>query len=75
MKRSQLVAFVAIGLLATFVLYLAVRGRQAPVLPADRHHAFVDADSCRTCHSLDDPVMQKIDHTPRRDCLQCHAIP
>ena len=61
-------------LLAVFVLFLALRGRQAPVLPADVDHArFIDSETCMVCHDLEGDTMQEKNHPLRRDCMDCHG--
>jgi hypothetical protein len=76
MTRGQIAALLTVALLAAFVIYLSVRGRQPPVMPADEDHAvFIRAESCMSCHSLDGESTQEKNHPLRRDCLDCHGRP
>ncbi len=76
MSRVQVGAFVAIALLATLVIYLAVGARQPPQLPADEEHArFRSPAACLTCHGPAGVVPQSENHTVRTDCMACHGRP
>ncbi len=77
MNRTQIVALTTVVLLAGFVAFLALRSRQAPVLPADENHArFVNSESCLgACHGPDGAYPPSRNHTPRTDCLDCHGMP
>jgi hypothetical protein len=75
-KRSQWIALVVVALVAAFTIYLAVRGRQPPVLPADEEHArFVSADDCLICHDPNAESPQAKNHPLGNDCLRCHGLP
>jgi cytochrome c553 len=76
MKRGQVIALVVVAVLAAFVVYLAARGRQAPVLPPDEDHTqFSGVEDCMVCHDMEGDEMRAIDHPLRRDCLDCHGQP
>jgi hypothetical protein len=77
MNRTQIAALMTVILLAGFVVFLAVRSRQAPVLPGNRIHArFVNSDSCLgACHGPDGGYPRSRNHTLRTDCLACHGLP
>jgi len=70
MNRTQLISLIAVGLIAALVLFLSLRERQPPVLPADADHLrFIDAETCMACHDLDAAK----NHPLRRECLDCHG--
>jgi len=74
MQRTQLISLVVVGLLAAFILYLATRERQPPLLPTDEEHArFITPEACMTCHDLEGEPMQRSNHPLKRDCLDCHG--
>ena len=76
MNRSQLIALVGVLALAALVLFLAVRARQPPVLPANPdHQRFVNPNACLSCHGPGGELPQSKNHTPRTDCMGCHGIP
>jgi hypothetical protein len=76
MRRVQTIALVAIALLAGFTIYLAVRGRQPPILPDDDEHArFVSAEDCLICHDPDGDSPQAKNHPLGNECLRCHGRP
>jgi hypothetical protein len=75
-KRSQLIALVVVALVAAFTIYLAVRGRQPPMLPADEEHtSIVGADDCLICHDPNAASPQAKNHPLGDDCLRCHGTP
>ena len=74
MNRRQLLALVALLLLAVLTIFLALRTRQAPRLPGDEPHAsFLGAEVCLTCHGPEGPLPRSSTHTPRTDCMACHG--
>jgi cytochrome c553 len=76
MTRGQVVAFASIVLAAALVVLLALRSRQAPLLPADDAHAsFVSQTDCLSCHGPDGALPPGRNHTLRTDCLACHGRP
>ena len=76
MKPAQTVAILAIVALAALVLYLAMRSRQPPVLPADAEHArFISSGACLSCHGPDGVSPQPRNHPLGADCLRCHGMP
>ncbi len=77
MSRTQFIALTVVLLLAGLVAFLAVRSRQAPVLPADENHASVaNTESCLAdCHGPDGVYPPSKNHTLRTDCLDCHGMP
>lgn len=75
MSRRQMVLFAAVGALAAFVLWMALRTRQPPRLPADdAHAAFVSAETCLACHGPDGPSPQSRNHPLGNDCTRCHGF-
>ena len=75
-KTGQTIAIVAIVLLATLVIFLALRGRQPPVLPADTDHAqFSSSGSCLSCHGPDGVHPQSRNHPLGPECMRCHGMP
>jgi hypothetical protein len=77
MSRTQIAAMMAVLLLAGMVMFLALRSRQAPVLPADENHtSFGSSESCLgACHGPDGVYPPSKNHTLRTDCLDCHGMP
>jgi len=75
MNRTQIIALTTVVLLAGFVVFLAVRSRQAPVLPTDENHAsIVNNESCLgECHGPEGAYPPSKNHTLRTDCLDCHG--
>ena len=75
MKPVQIALLSGLVLLALLVGYLALRTRQAPLLPADADHGqFVNAESCLgACHGPDGTSPQGKNHSPRLDCMSCHG--
>ena len=74
MSRAQIVALTLVAALAVLVVFLALRGRQPPLLPTDRDHArFVDAFTCLRCHGPDSPHPQTPTHPLGNECLRCHG--
>lgn len=75
MKRTQLIALGAVALFAALVIVLALRNRQAPVLPADEDHVWVSTESCDSCHSAEGGLPRSLNHPVGKDCLRCHGLP
>ncbi len=74
MKRKQVVLLALLGLAAAFVLVLALRNPQPPLMPRDAQHAsFESADACLECHAPGRPVPQAPAHPVGRDCTRCHG--
>jgi len=73
MSRSKLVPLALLLLLAGVVVVLALRNRQAPLLPEGEEHAFVSRDHCLTCHGPDGAMPRGVNHPVDRDCLRCHG--
>ena len=76
MKPLQTSLFAVILVVAGFVVFLALRSRQPPVLPADAEHAaFTGAAACLTCHGPAGSSPQSKNHPLGDDCLRCHGRP
>ena len=76
MSRSQIIAAAFVVVLAAFAVYLAVRGRQPPVLPLDEEHArFLSAEDCLICHDPNGDLAQAKNHPLGNDCMRCHGRP
>jgi hypothetical protein len=77
MSRTQIIALAVVVLLAGFVVFLSLRSRQAPMLPADENHARIGgSESCGgDCHGPDGVLPLPKNHTVRNDCLDCHGVP
>jgi hypothetical protein len=76
MKRAQIVAIVALVALAGLVVFLAVRGRQPPVLPVDQEHArFLSSGACLSCHGPQGILPQTKNHPLGTECMRCHGLP
>jgi len=74
MKRVQIVSILAIVVLAALVVFLAVRGRQPPVLPVDADHGrFVSTGACLSCHGPEGASPQSKNHPLGSDCMRCHG--
>jgi cytochrome c553 len=56
------------------VLWLALRTRQPPLLPADAAHApSPEAPACLTCHGPGGPSPRSVNHPLGDDCGRCHG--
>lgn len=76
MNRTQWIATALVLLAAALVLWIAIRGRQPPVLPNDRtHERFVSAEDCQSCHGPQGSNPQPANHPLGFDCLRCHGMP
>jgi hypothetical protein len=76
MRRVQTIALVVIALLAGFTIYLAMRGRQPPILPADAEHARVlGEEDCLICHDPNGDSPRARNHPLGDDCMRCHGVP
>ena len=76
MKPVQVVAIAVILVVLGFVLFLALRTRQPPVLPGDAKHAVYDgAASCLTCHGPQGVKPRSKNHPMGNECLRCHGGP
>ena len=76
MKPAQIVSILAIVALAALVIFLAMRGRQPPVLPVDADHArFVSSGACLSCHGPEGISPQPRNHPLGNECLRCHGMP
>jgi hypothetical protein len=74
MSSRRRVSIVVVVLLAGFVLVLALRNRQAPLLPSDEDHAeFLSGEQCQACHGPGEPVAQSQNHPIGTDCMRCHS--
>ena len=61
---------------AAVVVVLAVRNRQAPVLPPDEVHATTAVPvGCEECHGPGAPLARSTNHPLGNDCLRCHGRP
>jgi len=75
MSRPQLLAIVAVLLLALGVGYLALRNRQPPLLPMDEEHArYPGAPPCMECHGPDSVFPKDENHPLGDDCFRCHGV-
>jgi hypothetical protein len=75
-NRTQWIALIVVAALAACMIYLAVRGRQPPLLPADEDHArFLSAEDCLICHDLNSDSPQGRNHPLGNDCSRCHGRP
>ncbi len=75
MKAAQIVSIIALVTLAALVIFLVVRGRQAPVLPFDADHArFVSSGACLSCHGPEGSSPQPKNHPLGTDCMRCHGM-
>lgn len=74
MKRSKIVALLALLAFAAIVVALSLRNRQAPWIPDDAEHAAAIAPAdCESCHGHDGVLPRSPDHPIGRDCGRCHA--
>ena len=74
MKRSQWIVLAVLALAAAFILWLAVKSRQPPLLPQDETHAaWESADACDACHAVGAAVPKPAKHPLGFDCLRCHG--
>ena len=74
MKPVQRISLLLLVVVAGAVLYLAMRNRQAPYLPADEPHSvWTGAPGCLACHGPDAAFPQSRNHPIGNDCLRCHA--
>lgn len=74
MKPVQRVSLALVALLAGIVLFLALRTRQAPLLPADEEHGqFAGAEPCMVCHGADGGMPRSKNHPLGNDCTRCHG--
>lgn len=73
MKRAQWIAFGALFAFAALVLVFVLRNRQAPPMPPDEAHSWLNADTCMECHATGTELAQNPNHPVGRDCMQCHA--
>ena len=75
MSRKQAALLALIGVLAVFLIWLALRNPKPPFLPRDETHAsFVDAEPCLACHGPGGLSPQSTKHPVGRDCLRCHGF-
>lgn len=74
MSRAQKAAGIGLLIFALLVLWLALRNRHPPLLPADDAHAsFADEASCLECHGPDGAIPRNEKHPIGNDCMRCHA--
>ncbi len=74
MSRKQIVLLSLLGLSAAFVVVLALRNPQPPMMPRDAQHgSFESAAACLECHAPGRPVPQSAKHPVGRDCTHCHG--
>jgi len=74
MSSRTRVSIVLVLLLAGLVLVLALRNRQAPLLPQDEDHAmFYSGEQCQTCHGPGEIAEQGPNHPIGRECMRCHS--
>ena len=75
MKPAQIVSIVALVTLAALVIFLAMRGRQPPMLPVDADHVrFVSSGACLSCHGPEGISPQPKNHPLGSDCMRCHGM-
>jgi len=75
-NRTQWIALFVVAALAGFIVYLALRGRQPPLLPADEDHTvFVGAGTCLVCHDPNAESPQERNHPLGNECTRCHGRP
>jgi hypothetical protein len=74
-SRRQVLALAALAALAALVVWIALRSRQPPMLPADdAHAAFVGAEACLACHGPGSPLPRGPNHPHGNDCTRCHGF-
>ena len=75
MKPAQIASVIALVALAALVTFLAVRGRQPPILPADTDHTrFISSGACLSCHGPQGGSPQPKTHPLGNDCMRCHGM-
>ena len=76
LNRLQMTLFAMLGLVAVFLLLVALRNPQAPLLPDDPvHGAFAGHAACLDCHGPASDYPQSRNHPVGNDCLRCHGRP
>jgi hypothetical protein len=74
MKRPQIIALVALLVLAALVGLLALRNPQPPVLPSDEVHGPpARVEACLVCHGPDGVDPRSRNHPLGDDCARCHG--
>jgi len=74
LKKKQGLLLALLALAAAAVLWLTVRSRQPPLLPADAtHDRWESAEACDACHGPSGPVPRSAKHPLGFDCLRCHG--
>ncbi len=74
MPRKHWTVLAVIAIAAAFILWLAYRSRQAPLVPDDPTHATIrGARFCLGCHGPAGAVPQPPNHPLGEDCLRCHG--
>jgi hypothetical protein len=72
--KTQRIVLAALAVAAAFVLWLSLKSRQPPLLPADETHAAWDnAEACDACHGAGAAVPKPAKHPLGFDCLRCHG--
>lgn len=74
MSRLQITLLALLALLGGLVLWVALRSRQPPLLPADDEHTtFSGYADCLVCHGPDGGFPRTRNHPIGHDCLRCHG--
>jgi cytochrome c553 len=73
-NKTRAILLAAIALAATLIVWLSIKSRQPPLLPADETHAsWENAQACDTCHGPESAVPKPPIHPLGFDCLRCHG--
>jgi hypothetical protein len=73
-KRKQVLLLTFLALLASLVVWIALRNRQPPFLPADTiHRSATGPEVCLTCHDTGGMMPRSKNHPVGNDCYRCHA--
>lgn len=76
MKRVQGILLAVVLLLGAVVTVLALRNRQAPVLPNDADHRRGPIPAaCLECHDTGGSHPRSKNHPVGNDCMRCHGSP